>query len=451
MADRGVVRSSKFRHVFGTPAKKEKCFDGFRITRNAWDSNYCAVNPKFIAVVLEAGGGGAFAVVPGDKEGIRVDANVPKVTGHKGAVLDIAWNPFNDNVIASCSDDCTVKVWVIPDGGLTEELTVASVELIGHDRKVGQVLWHPTAENVLASSAFDFLIKLWNVGTGEVIRTISGHTDTIYTMSWSFDGSLLATSSKDKKLRVFDPHTGAVKQEAVSHDGSKASRAVFLTGNRIFTTGFSKNSERQYGVWNASDLSSPLKIENIDTASGVLFPFYDPDTSVVYVAGKGDGNIRYFEIVEEAPWAHFLTEFKSNAPQRGLGYMPKRGLNVLSCEVARFYKLHASGLCEPIAMTVPRKSDHFQEDLFPLTAAYEPSLSAADFIAGKNAPPKTFSLRDGAQVQAAKAFTSSAPKPSDAPKASATSSGKTVAQLEREIAELKLENQKLREELAKHQ
>ena len=37
-------------------------YDGARITRNAWDSNFCSVNPKFIAVVEEAQGGGSFLV-----------------------------------------------------------------------------------------------------------------------------------------------------------------------------------------------------------------------------------------------------------------------------------------------------------------------------------------------------------------------------------------------------
>ena len=37
------------------------------------------------------------------------------VGGHKGPVLNIAWCPHNDNVIASGSEDCVVKVWQIPD------------------------------------------------------------------------------------------------------------------------------------------------------------------------------------------------------------------------------------------------------------------------------------------------------------------------------------------------
>lgn len=34
------------------------------------------------------------------------------------------------------------------------------------------------------------------------------------------------------------------------------------------------------------DLSTPLVQENLDGSSGVLFPFYDPDTHMLYIAGK---------------------------------------------------------------------------------------------------------------------------------------------------------------------
>ena len=61
------VRVSKFRHVFGTPYKRDACFDNLRITKSPWESNMCAVNGKFLAVVLESQGGGAFFVVPHSK------------------------------------------------------------------------------------------------------------------------------------------------------------------------------------------------------------------------------------------------------------------------------------------------------------------------------------------------------------------------------------------------
>lgn len=35
----------------------------------------------------------------------------------------------------------------------------------------------------------------------------------------------------------------------------------------------------------------------------------------VYLAGKGDGNIRYYEVVDDAPYVHFLNQFLSGNPQ----------------------------------------------------------------------------------------------------------------------------------------
>lgn len=38
----------------------------------------------------------------------KVDPQQPRVSGHRGNVLDIKWNPFNECCIASCSEDATV-------------------------------------------------------------------------------------------------------------------------------------------------------------------------------------------------------------------------------------------------------------------------------------------------------------------------------------------------------
>ena len=57
----------------------------------------------------------------------RINPDHPLVGGHKGPVLDIAWCPHNDNVIASGSEDCVVKVWQIPDHGLSRYLLEGEV------------------------------------------------------------------------------------------------------------------------------------------------------------------------------------------------------------------------------------------------------------------------------------------------------------------------------------
>ena len=45
-------------------------------------------------------------------------------------------------------------------------------------------------------------------------------------------------------------------------------------------------SERQYALWDACDLSKPLAMENIDSGTGVLFPFWDEGTKMAYICGK---------------------------------------------------------------------------------------------------------------------------------------------------------------------
>lgn len=69
MSFRKVVRQSKFRHVFGQPVKNDQCYEDIRVSRVTWDSTFCAVNPKFLAVIVEASGGGAFLVLPLSKVG----------------------------------------------------------------------------------------------------------------------------------------------------------------------------------------------------------------------------------------------------------------------------------------------------------------------------------------------------------------------------------------------
>ncbi|XP_062363301.1 coronin-6 isoform X7 [Cinclus cinclus] len=352
---RRVVRQSKFRHVFGQPVKADQMYEDIRVSKVTCDSSFCAVNPKFVAIIVESGGGGAFIVLPLAKTG-RVDKNHPLVTGHTAPVLDIDWCPHNDNVIASASEDTTVMVWQIPDYVPVRNITEPVVTLEGHSKRVSIISWHPTARNVLLSAGCDNLVILWNVGTGEMLLALDDmHTDLIYNVGWNRNGSLLVTTCKDKKVRVIDPR----KQQII-----------------------------------ANNFEEPIALQEMDTSNGVLLPFYDADSSIVYLCGKGDSSIRYFEITDEAPYVHYLNTYSSKEPQRGMGFMPKRGLDVSKCEIARFFKLHERK-CEPIVMTVPRKSDLFQDDLYPDTPGPEPALEADEWLSGKDAEPILISLRDG--------------------------------------------------------
>ncbi|CAL1590260.1 unnamed protein product [Knipowitschia caucasica] len=410
MSGRSSFQGSKFGHVFGKPASRRQSFDGLPITRSVHDTHCCTVNPAFIAVVTECSGGGAFLVLPINDTG-RVDPLQPRVCGHRAQVLDVKWNPFDDHCIASCSEDCTVKVWDIPVGGVQRNLTWATKTLVGHSRRVAIIEWHPTAENLLLSSAYDYKVLLWDLSQpGSVLRSpvrvLMGPLLSrcpadalLLSVSFSADGSALAVTSKDRRVRTLDPRTGQILQVS-SRGQHRANKVLFISERMLLSTGCSPWNQRQMVLWDTEDLSEPLYEEELDGAAGVLFPFYDQDTNMLYLAGKGDGNIRYYELSTEKPYVRFLTEFRSLLPQRGLGVMPKRGLNVKACEVYRFYRLICvKDLVEPLSMIVPRKEPGvFHEDLYPPTAGNQAAMTAQEWLSGVNRGPVLMSLKPGTRV-----------------------------------------------------
>lgn len=49
----------------------------------------------------------------------------------------------------------------------------------------------------------------------------------------------------------------------------------------------------------------------------------------------------------------------------GIGMMPKRGCDVATCEIAKFYRLNNSGLCQ-----VRKKKDNRNKDYYKGTANF---------------------------------------------------------------------------------
>ncbi|KAJ2955609.1 hypothetical protein NQZ79_g8410 [Umbelopsis isabellina] len=401
-----------------------------------------------LSVSLQTSFGMIDLMLEADK-GIRqgkLPDNYPQYRGHTAAVLDTDFHPFNDYVIASGAEDSKVMIWNIPEKYKEEDQEDIEpvLKLSGHGRKVGQVLFHPTANNVLASASTDLTIKLWDIEKGQERQEITGHNEIIQCMAYNYNGSLMATTCRDKKLRIFDLRSNKVIQEGAGHQGVKGSRVVWLgETDRIVTTGFSRMSDRQMNLWNTGDLSKPIKSEFLDTSSGVLMPFYDQDTKMLYLAGKGDGNIRYFEYENDELF--FLSAYQSPEPQRGMAFLPKRSVNVSECEVVRAYKV-TSSLVEPISF----KSDAFQSDIYPPAIGDEPALTADEWFSGKDANPKTIDLEAGYTVKAKQEFVTSASAETPAtPKEKSSETAKpAAASSENDAVKLRKENEDLKESLS---
>jgi len=307
----------------------------------------------------------------------------------------------------------------------------------------------------VASTSFDLTTRIWNLGEQEEAFSVA-MPDQVMHLKWNYTGSLLAATCKDKKLRLIDPRTSAFACEARIHEGAKASKVEWMGGasatderHKFVTTGFTSQAERQIGVWDmrkmgpgGSDVAEPLNMLMLDQGTGALYPYFDPGTQMLYVAGKGDANVRYFEADPSEPYMHFISDFRTTVPQKGFAFFPKRCVDVSKHEIMRGLKLESTAV-QPISFRVPRKSEAFQEDLFPDAPAGVPAMASDEWCGGAECrAPALQSMEPG------KAATrESAPK-AEAAVVSVKDLKKQLAEALAKVQALEKENELLKTELA---
>jgi len=425
------VRKSSFRHVHGTAEKANKSFTDIRVETSG-DGNHVASNGKHIAYAAKGGGGGPVIVLSNSKPG-RQSVGAPKLGVHRSKVLDFAFNPFNEDMLATASEDCHIKLSMIPSEGMTQNISTAIADLKGHEKKVVQIAWHPTASGILASAGFDQTVKVWDVESQSTRFSIDeAHTEALQHLAWNRNGSQLATCSKDKTVRFFDPRDAKQIDSVKPFAGSKKSSVVYLDNQGLIATiGFTRSSMRVVKLYDPRNFSTEAGSLEIDQSAGVLMTHYDYDTSILYVGGKGDSSIKYFEVVKTAPYLHFLTQFSDNQSQKGLCFLPKTSCNTVRCEVASALRVLRDSIV-PVHFCVPRKNENFQKDLFPDTAAPIAAQTAQEYIAGGNADPKLTSMRPG-EVIGGKAAPVKIKKAYHVLEAELEAANKRIAELEAQL------------------
>ncbi|MCI0714307.1 MAG: protein kinase [Chloroflexi bacterium] len=103
-----------------------------------------------------------------------------------------------EGLIASGSDDNTIKLWDIETGEVVRTLE-------GHTARVNDVAFLPSGLQ-LVSVSDDQTAILWDVETGEIVRVYQGHTDDV--LAVATDGQVIVTGSRDETIIVWEIFTG---------------------------------------------------------------------------------------------------------------------------------------------------------------------------------------------------------------------------------------------------
>ena len=184
----------------------------------------------------------------------------------------------------------------------------------------------------IATASTDGTAKVWEIATGQLLLTLSGHTDWVTEIVYSPDGTRLATQSDDNMVKVWDAASGqellslpqpplsgglAFSPDGVSFAMSGAENTVkvrdIVSGEEVFTLS-GHNTEVSYiaysldgrfiaaiagsiaKVWDAASGQELLSVPSVKAGSGGAFYIaFSPDGNRL-AAIHGDGKVRLWDI-----------------------------------------------------------------------------------------------------------------------------------------------------------
>ncbi|REJ44776.1 MAG: protein kinase [Microcystis flos-aquae TF09] len=160
--------------------------------------------------------------------------------------------------------------------------------LTGHSNVVWSVIYSPDGR-YLASGSQDKTIKIWEVATGKELRTLTGHSDRVRSVVYSPDGRYLASGSWDKTIKVWDVVTGTELRTLAGYSGWVWSVAYSPDG-RYLASG---SDDDTLTIW---EVATGKQLRTLTGHSlFVMSVVYSPDGRYL-ASGNGDKTIKIWEV-----------------------------------------------------------------------------------------------------------------------------------------------------------
>ncbi|CUM64673.1 uncharacterized protein PRCAT00002282001 [Priceomyces carsonii] len=137
---------------------------------------------------------------------------VTELNGHTRGISDLEYSPINPDIIASCSDDLTIRLWSIKRSKCIKILKKHTYHITA--------IKFSSKGNVLISGSADETITIWDLSSGKSLRTLAAHSDPVSSISLTPDNSIIISSSYDGLMRLFDLETGQCLKTLIYNSAS---------------------------------------------------------------------------------------------------------------------------------------------------------------------------------------------------------------------------------------
>jgi len=174
-------------------------------------------------------------------------------------IFNCVFNPDEDQLI-TVGNDINAKVWDISSGDLTKSL-------IGHSDYVSDVAITLDGSTIITSS-LDGTIKIWDAATGSELRTLDNHQQRVQNIDISIDGKLLASASTDGTIIIWDAQTWDIRKIIHGHAASVLGVQFNIEGSILASAG----DDQLINLWDSSTGQLLITLpEQTSTASGISF------------------------------------------------------------------------------------------------------------------------------------------------------------------------------------
>jgi WD40 repeat protein len=200
--------------------------------------------------------------------------------GHSDYVTSVAFSPDGARLLSG-SDDKTLKLWDAASGQL-----IRSWEAQLHD--VTAVAFAPDGRYLLSAGSgdMDSSVKLWDAQSGQLVRmfgayatyelegtkwhgSVQGrHTNSVNSVAFSTDGTRLVSGSDDKTVKLWDVSSGQLIRTLEGHSSRVRSVAYSPDGSRVLSGG---TRDGELRLWDAAT-GQPIHVFKVaDWTSSVAF------------------------------------------------------------------------------------------------------------------------------------------------------------------------------------
>lgn len=376
------MKFSKWRNIYGEEEKNH--FSDIDAIDHNVEGSLIDVNTNFMAVSWKGLKGDVAIFDPSKPD--RTPTTIPLIRAHSSFVSNVKFSPFRPSLLSTCSDDATIKLWEIPEGGLTQDLTEEIQKYTGHTKKTNLTEFHPLCQDIMLSGSYDKGVHTWNMIKSESISQVT-LPDYPTSLCWNRNGSLAMASTKTQAF-VIDPRANAITITVNTHDSVRGSNVHFVDDNYFVTVGGTKSNKKEIKIFDLRKAADGVIAEDSgkmehDSKVTYFWTFFDESLKLLYYAGKGEGSFHVFDLNDEKilPCTTFKGELRTSVCA-----FPKKLNDYNRLEVMKFAQIQKNTI-RFSSFFVPRKIKAYDPAIYPPCFCGEQALDIDSWIGGQNAEP----------------------------------------------------------------